>query len=50
MKVKTGIKAGEDPSLSPTLELPIEPNAEECSAQSTHTSEPVQSNQPSLSD
>lgn len=50
MKVETGIKAGEDPSLTPSLELPLEPNAEERSAQSTRTSEQVQSNQPSLSD
>lgn len=50
MKSRTGVKAGEDPSLSLTLELPLDPSTEEPPTQSPRASEPVKSAQPSLSD
>ncbi|HWS99780.1 MAG TPA: hypothetical protein VN256_05845 [Pyrinomonadaceae bacterium] len=51
MKTRTGVKAGEDPSLSTALELPLDSSTEESpAAQSPRASEPVRSDQPSLSD
>jgi len=51
VKTRTGVKAGEDPSLSTALELPLDASAEEPpAAQSTRASEPVRNDQPSLSD